>query len=151
MVGRLAAGLLGGHVRRRAGHEAARVQLASSTARARPKSVILTRSTPFSSRMLAGLMSRWMRPLGVGRRQPGRRLHADPQDFLERQGAVAVELVLERDAGDVLHHQIGQAVFLIDVVNRDDVIMHDGGGGAALAEEAAGGPPRCRPAAAPAP
>ena len=34
------------------------VKLESSAARARPKSVILTRSTPFSRRMLAGLMSR---------------------------------------------------------------------------------------------
>ncbi len=38
------------------------VIVASSTARASPKSVILTRSTPFSSRMLAGLMSRWISP-----------------------------------------------------------------------------------------
>jgi hypothetical protein len=29
---------------------------------ARPKSVILTRCTPFSKRMLAGLMSRWISP-----------------------------------------------------------------------------------------
>jgi hypothetical protein len=35
-----------------------RVRLASSAARARPKPVILTRSTPFSSRMLAGLVLR---------------------------------------------------------------------------------------------
>ena len=38
------------------------VMLASSAARARPKSVILTRSTPFSRRMLLGLMSRWISP-----------------------------------------------------------------------------------------
>ena len=38
------------------------VRRASSAARARLKSVSLTRSTPFSSRMLAGLTSRWMRP-----------------------------------------------------------------------------------------
>jgi hypothetical protein len=37
-------------------------RLASSAARASPKSVILTRSTPFSKRMLAGLTSRWIRP-----------------------------------------------------------------------------------------
>jgi hypothetical protein len=34
----------------------------SANARARPKSVILTRCTPFSKRMLAGSMSRRMIP-----------------------------------------------------------------------------------------
>src|SRR5829696_2810923 len=38
------------------------VRLASSAARARPKSVSLTRSTPFSSRMLAGFTSRCTSP-----------------------------------------------------------------------------------------
>ena len=38
------------------------VTLASPTARARPKSVIRTRSMPFSSMMFAGLMSRWTNP-----------------------------------------------------------------------------------------
>src|SRR5436309_2962033 len=38
------------------------VTLASSALRARPKSVILTRSMPFSRRMLPGLMSRWIWP-----------------------------------------------------------------------------------------
>ena len=39
-----------------------RVISTSSTARARPKSVIRTRSTPFSSRTFEGLMSRWTTP-----------------------------------------------------------------------------------------
>ena len=46
------------------------VRLASSTVRARPKSVILTRSTPFSSRMLAGLTSRWTRPCACAAARP---------------------------------------------------------------------------------
>ena len=46
------------------------VRLASSTARARPKSVILTRSTPFSSRMFDGLMSRWTRPCAWAAARP---------------------------------------------------------------------------------
>src|SRR5207249_3842538 len=46
------------------------VKLASSTARARPKSLILTRSTPFSSRMFAGLMSRWIFPIAWAAARP---------------------------------------------------------------------------------
>ena len=38
------------------------VVFTSSTARARPKSVICTRSMPFCKRMFAGFTSRWMRP-----------------------------------------------------------------------------------------
>ena len=39
-----------------------RVSVASSAARAKPKSVIATRSIPSSSKMFAGLMSRCTRP-----------------------------------------------------------------------------------------
>ena len=63
------------------------VRLASSAARARPKSVILTRSTPFSSRMLAGLMSRWISPCLWAAASPSAVLHADAQDLLHRQRA----------------------------------------------------------------
>ena len=46
------------------------VMLASSAARARPKSVILTCSTPSSSRMLPGLMSRWIKPIACAAARP---------------------------------------------------------------------------------
>ena len=42
----------------------------AAAARARPKSVILTRWTPFSSRMLAGLMSRWISPCACAAARP---------------------------------------------------------------------------------
>ena len=60
------------------------VRLASSAARARPKSVILTRSTPFSSRMLAGLMSRWISPCAWAAASPLGDLQADAQHLLQR-------------------------------------------------------------------
>ena len=61
------------------------VRLASSMALARPKSVSLTRSTQFSSRMFAGLMSRCTTPCGMGGRQGAGRLRADPQDLAHLQ------------------------------------------------------------------
>ena len=70
-IQRLSARLLRRHVRRRA-RDAFPIcdRLASSAARARPKSVILTRSTPFSSRMFAGLMSRWINPCACAAARP---------------------------------------------------------------------------------
>ena len=44
--------------------------LASSTARANPKSVIFTRPVPPSSRMFPGLMSRWMRSVAWAAANP---------------------------------------------------------------------------------
>ncbi len=46
------------------------VWLASSTARASPKSVIFARSTPFSRRMLAGFTSRWINPWACAAASP---------------------------------------------------------------------------------
>ena len=46
------------------------VRLASSAARARPKSVILTLCCPPSSRMLPGLMSRWIRSVAWAAASP---------------------------------------------------------------------------------
>ena len=46
------------------------VKLASSTVRAKPKSVINTRSIPFSSRMLAGLTSRCTKPWACAAANP---------------------------------------------------------------------------------
>lgn len=46
------------------------VTLASSADRARPKSVILISLFPFSSKMLAGLTSRWISPLSWAAASP---------------------------------------------------------------------------------
>ena len=81
------------------------VWLASSTARARPKSVIRTRSTPFSSRMLAGLMSRCTRPWAWAAASPAAVCMAIRRTSLRLQRAAVVEPVLQRAAGDERHHQ----------------------------------------------
>ncbi len=77
--------------------------------------------------------------LGVGRRETRCRLHADPQDFLQREGPLAVQPLLERPSGDVFHDQEGQARRLDDGVNGDDVLVDDRGRGPRFAEET---PPR---------
>ena len=74
--------------------------------------------------------------LGVRRRQTAGRLHADPQDIWDIEWSVAVEALLQGDARDVLHDQVGQAVGLVDGMNGDDVIMADGRRRPRLASEA---------------
>ena len=74
------------------------VRLASSAARARPKSVILTRSTPFSSRMLAGLMSRWIRPWAWAAASPAAICMPIRRISTASSGPSRVEPLLERAA-----------------------------------------------------
>jgi hypothetical protein len=75
-------------------------------------------------------------PLGVGGDQAGGRLHADAQDLGQGQRPAAAEPILQRLAGHVLHHQVRQAVGLLDRVDGDDVIVADRGLGLGLAHEA---------------
>ena len=77
--------------------------------------------------------------VGVGRRQPGGGLHADAQDVGQLERALLVDAFLQRLAGDVLHHQVRQAVGLVHGMDGDDVIVRDGGGGLGLAQEAFAG------------
>ena len=72
------------------------VRLASSTARARPKSVILTRCDAVLQQDVGRLDVAVDQPLGVGRRQAGGRLHADAQDLRQLQRPAAVEPLLQR-------------------------------------------------------
>ena len=85
MVGRLAARLLGRHVVRRAGHHAAlghagvgRRAGQAEVGQPHPLDAVLQQDV----RRLDVAVDQ---PLGVGGRQPGRRLHADPQDLRQRQ------------------------------------------------------------------
>ena len=89
--------------------------------------------------------------LGVRGGQAGGRLHADPQDLRQRERPVAVEPVLERPAGDVLHDQERQPGRLDHGVDRDDVLVHDRRRGPRLAEEPLAARRRSRPGAARAP
>jgi hypothetical protein len=77
-------------------------------------------------------------PLRVRRRQPAGRLRADAQHLRQRQRAGAQPLQ-QRQAADVLHHQVGLPVCLLDDVDGDDVVVADGGRGPGLAGEAVPG------------
>ena len=62
-------------------------------------------------------------------------LGGDLEGLLEGLGAA----FLEAGAFDELHHEVGHALVLADVVHGDDVRVAEGGGGARLAEEAFAG------------
>ena len=112
------------------------VTLASSIARASEKSVSLTRSTPFSSRMLAGLTSRWISPWAWAAAKPAAVCMPIRSDLRDRQrAAVSASRCCTRRPGDVLHHQVRQALELLDGVDGDDVLVPDRGGGPGLARE----------------
>ena len=123
------------------------VRLASSAARARPKSVSLTRSMPFSSRMLAGLTSRWTSPWAWAAARPAAVCMPIRRISGSSSGPVPVEPVLERAAGHVLHDEVGQPGRLVDGVDGDDVLVDDRRRRPGLAERTAAAPPRWWPAA----
>ncbi len=137
VVGQLAARLLGRHVLRGPGHHAA-LRLAAVVDGAGqaevgdldPLDAVLQQDV----RRLDVAMDQ---ALCVRRGQPQGRLHADAQDFLGAQRAVAVDPILERPAVDAGHHQVRETVLRIGVdgVDGDDVVVDDRGGGLRLAGE----------------
>ena len=62
-------------------------------------------------------------PLLVRGRQPLGDLQADAQDLLQLQRPGPVELLLQRDAVDELHDQVGRPCRLLDGVDGDDVLV----------------------------
>ena len=69
-------------------------------------------------------MSRWIRSHRVGGGQPLGDLPADPQHLGHVERAGPVEFLLERLAGDELHHQVGQRL-LADLVDLHHVLVPD--------------------------
>ena len=102
-----------------------------------PKSVILTRLSAVI-RMLAGLTSRWMTPVGVGVVERIGDLRDDIDDERQRQRLVALEERLEVGPADVLHGDEGDAVLALlhHVVDGDDVGVGEDAGALRLADEA---------------
>ena len=139
LVDRLAPGLLRRHVHRRAGDEPALRQAGvvggAGQAEVGDLDPLLDAAL---QQDVARLDVAVDQPQRVGRGQPPGDLPADPQHLrhLERPGPV--ELLLQRLAGDELHHQVGNRL-LLDRVDVDDVLVPDGGGGAGLAQEALAG------------
>ena len=104
------------------------VRLASSAARARPKSVSSARSTPCSSRMFDGFTSRCTRPCAWAAARPAAVWRPIRRISRTVQRPLAVEPRLQRFAGDVLHDQERGGAVGLDVVNRHDVLVNDGRG-----------------------
>ena len=108
--------------------------LASSAARARPKSVILHPALPAFEQHVARLDVAVDQVGGVGGGQPLGDLPADPQHLRHVERAGPVEPLLERLAGDELHHQVRQRL-LADLVHLHHVLVPDLGRRPGLAQE----------------
>ncbi len=108
--------------------------LASSAARARPKSVIFTRCVPAFEQHVPRLDVAVDQVGGVGGGQPLGDLPADPHDLghVERPGPV--EPLLEGLAGDELHHDVRQRL-LADLVHLHHVLVPHLGRRPGLAQE----------------
>ena len=98
--------------------------------------MILTRgSTPSSSRILLGLMSRWISPWAWAAAKPAaicwpRRRTAETFEW-----SGLVEFLLQGLTRDVFHDEVGDRL-LFDGIDGDNVFMSDFRGGAGLAQEA---------------
>ena len=127
------------------------VRLASSAARARPKSVIFDALLRAALEQDVGRLDVAVDQAGgVGGGQPLGDLPADPQHLRHVERAGAVEPLLERLAGDELHHQVRQRL-LLDGVDLHDVLVPDLRPTTGPRAGTACGPARWRPAAGPAP
>src|SRR5947199_1517215 len=83
-----------------------------------PKSVSITRPS-WSNMMFAGFTSRCTTPLvRVAQRAAGLPQH--PLDVVDRERVFLLQHVLERRAGDVLHHEVVEPALALDPVDRDD-------------------------------
>ena len=134
----LARRLLGTHERRRAdGHAGAGERGADvdESALAMPKSVTITRPRVPSSRMLSGLMSRWM----IERAWAA--LSASAVSFMIRRASSTGSLPRPRiraatdSPSTIPHDEIDQPLALADRVDRDDVGMREPGRRLRLAGE----------------
>ena len=151
MVDGLAVGLLRRHVHRRAGDHARLRQAGVVDGPGQAEVGDLDALDAVLQQDVGRLDVAVDQPLPVRRRQPLGGLQADAQDLLQRQRPGAVELLLQREAVDELHDQVGDRAGVLDGVDGDDVVVGDGGGGPGLADEALRGPCRWPPAAGPAP
>ena len=64
-------------------------------------------------------------PLAVGSREPLRDFAADAEHLGERERALRLSGLLERAADEQLHHDVGQALFVADLVDRHHVGVID--------------------------
>ena len=135
LIDRLAAGLLGRHVLRRAGDDAG-LRQAGVVGRAGEAEVgQLHPLDAVGQEDVGRLHVAVNEPLGMGGGQPGGGLHADAEDFGQRQRPVVVQPPLQRRPADVGHDEIGQPGRFRHAVDFDHVVVDHGGGGLGLAGE----------------
>ena len=137
VVDRLAARLLGRHVLRRPGHHAALRLAGVVDGAGQPEVGDLDPLDAVLQQDVRRLDVAMDQALGMRGGQSQRRLHADAQDLLDAQRAVAVDPLLERSAGDAGHDQVGETALGVGVdgVDGDDMVVDDGRGGLGLAGE----------------
>ncbi len=108
MVDGLAAGLLGRHVLRRAGHDPALGETGVVDRPCQTEIGELDAFDPVFQQDIRRLDVAMNQTLRVSRREPLRRLDADAQDRLQIHRPVAVDSFLQRLTGDVGHDQVRQ-------------------------------------------
>ncbi len=81
-------------------------------------------------------MSRCTSPTEWAAQQSPADLACDPQGLGHGQPSLALQPMLQALAPESLHHQVGSAALLADLVDRDDVVVLERGRHLGLAEEA---------------
>jgi len=107
----------------------------SSTARARPKSRILTRREVPVRKHVGRLDVAVNHFVGVRRRQTFGNLPANAQRFCEGQNAFGLEPAIERLADQEFHGHERDAAIFPDLVKANDMVVLDLPHGAGLAQE----------------
>ena len=136
MIHRLAPCLLRRHVLRCAGHDAVLGQPHVVRRPGQTEVGDLDAGQAVLQQQIRRLDVAVDQPLGMRRRQPRGCLMADADNLRHLQRAGAVEALLHRLPGDVLHDEVRKSIELVDAVNGDDVVVADGGGRLSLAGEA---------------
>ena len=141
VIDRLAAGLLGRHVLGRPGHHARLGHRGVVHRAGQPEVGDLDPLDAVLQQDVRGLDVAMDQPLGVGRGQGAGGLAADAEDLGQLGGLAPVDQILDRLAGDVLHHQVGDALGRgVHGVDRDDVLVDHGRRGLCLPREPPRGP-----------
>jgi hypothetical protein len=132
-------GLLGRHIQRCARDDAALGQADVVQGPGQAEIGELDATARAFEEDVGGLDVAMDQPLRMGRGQPRRSLHPDADNFLYGQRAVVLQMVLQRQAGHVLHDQVWHAVDLIDRVHGNHVVVMYGRGRPGLTLETGAG------------
>ena len=141
MVDGLASGLLGRHVLGRAGHHARLGHRGVIDRAGQPEVGDFHPLHAVLQEQVRGFDVAMNQPLGVRRRKSAGRLRTDAEDLAQFGGLVAIDHILDRFAGNVLHHKVRNALRRdLDCIDCDNVLMNHRGRCLGLAGKP---PPRC--------